>query len=60
MPDLSVADNISIAAPPRRFDLIDSRAQRRRAEQLLAEIGCEDVNPLMRVRDLPLSRRQVV
>src|SRR6516225_2219928 len=60
MPDLTVADNISIVAPPRRFGLIDSRPQRRRAEELLAEIGCEDVNPLMRVRDLPLSRRQVV
>src|SRR5579872_6228733 len=60
MPDLSVADNISIASPPRRFGMIDARAQRRRAEELLAEIGCEDVNPLMRVRDLPLSRRQMV
>ena len=60
LPDLSVADNISIAAPPRRFGIIDAKAQRRRAEELLAEIGCEDVNPLMRVRDLPLSRRQMV
>jgi ribose transport system ATP-binding protein len=60
MPDLSVADNISIAAPPRRFGLIDGRAQRRRAESLLAEVGCEDVNPLLCVRDLPLSRRQMV
>ncbi len=60
MPDLSVADNISISAPPRRLGLIDARAQRRRAEALLAEIGCEDVNPLLRVRDLPLSRRQMV
>jgi ribose transport system ATP-binding protein len=60
MPDLTVADNISIASPPRRFGLINGTAQRRRAEELLAEIGCEDVNPLMRVRDLPLSRRQVV
>ena len=60
IPDLSVADNISIAAPPRRFGLIDAKAQRQRAEALLAEIGCEDVNPLMRVRDLPLSRRQMV
>ena len=58
--DLSVADNISIADPPRRFGLIDGRAQRRRAEELLARIGCEDVNPLSRVRDLPLSRRQMV
>jgi ribose transport system ATP-binding protein len=60
MPDLTVADNISIASPPRRFGLIDAKAQRRRAEALLAEIGCEDVNPLLRVRDLPLSRRQMV
>ena len=60
MPDLSVADNISILSPPRRFGMIDNRAQRRRAEALLAEVGCEDVNPLLRVRDLPLSRRQMV
>ena len=40
--------------------MIDTRAQRRRAEALLAEVGCEDVNPLLRVRDLPLSRRQMV
>jgi ribose transport system ATP-binding protein len=60
MPDLSVAENISIAAPPRRLGMIDGRAQRRRAEELLARIGCEDVNPLLRVRDLPLSRRQMV
>ena len=29
-------------------------------EALLAEVGCEDINPLLRVRDLPLSRRQMV
>ena len=60
MPDLSVADNIGIASPPRRFGLIDNRAQRRRAEELLARVGCEDVNPLERVKNLPLSRRQMV
>ncbi len=60
MPDLSVADNIGITRPPRRFGLIDRRAQRRRAEELLARVGCEDINPLMLVRHLPLSRRQMV
>src|SRR5437868_2189287 len=60
MPVLYDADNISIVSPPWRFGLIDARAQRRRADALLAEIGCEDVNPLMRARDLPLSRRQMV
>ena len=60
MPDLSVADNISITRPPTRLGLIDHRAQRRRAEELLARVGCEDVNPRARVGDLPLSRRQMV
>ncbi|MEM9221997.1 MAG: sugar ABC transporter ATP-binding protein [Pseudomonadota bacterium] len=61
MPDLSVADNISITDPPRtRLGLIDARAQRRRAEDLLARVGCEDIDPRERLRNLPLSRRQMV
>ena len=60
MPDLSVADNISISDPPRRFGLIDRRAQRERAEALLARIHCEDVDPRALIRDLSLSRRQMV
>ena len=60
LPDLSVADNICITNPPTRWGQIQQREQRRRAEELLARVGCEDVNPLMRVRDLPLSRRQLV
>ena len=60
MPDLTVADNISIANPSRKFGFIDQAAQIRRAEELLAEIGCEDVDPRLRIRDLPLSRRQMI
>jgi ribose transport system ATP-binding protein len=60
VPDLSVADNISLAAPPRRFGMIDRRAQQRRAEAMLARLGCADIDPRARVRDLPLSRRQLV
>lgn len=60
IPDLSVADNIMIGQPPRRFGLIDRRAQRRRAEALLARINCEDVDPDALVRELSLSRRQMV
>lgn len=60
IPDLSVADNIFIDRPPRRFGLIDRRAQHRMAEALLARIRCEDVDPRMPVRDLSLSRRQMV
>ena len=60
IPDLSVADNICISNPPCRFGLIDRAEQIRRSEQVLARIHCEDVNPRSRVRDLPLSRRQMV
>jgi ribose transport system ATP-binding protein len=60
IPDLSVADNISIRNPPRRFGLIDARAQRRIAEEALARAGAPDIHPLARVKDLSLSRRQMV
>ncbi len=60
MPDLSVADNICISNPPKRFGLIDQRAQRRMAEEALARAGGEDIHPLAPVKDLPLSRRQLV
>src|SRR5690606_36257267 len=60
VPDLTVADNISIDRPPRRLGLIDRRAQAARAEALLARVRCEDIDPHALVRELPLSRRQMV
>jgi ribose transport system ATP-binding protein len=60
IPDLSVADNISISNPPKKFGLIDRGAQRRIAEEALARAGAEDIHPLAPVKDLPLSRRQMV
>jgi len=45
IPDFTVAENICAPEPPRRFGLIDRRAQRRRAEALLARVHCEDVHP---------------
>ena len=64
LPDLTVADNIGIVDPPRLWGLpwglIDQRAQRRRAEAALARVGADDIHPLAKVRDLPLSRRQMV
>ena len=60
LPDLSVSDNISIANPPKRFGLIDRRQQRKRAEEVLREVGCPEIHPSERVKDLPLSRQQMV
>ena len=60
LPDLSVADNISIADPPKHFGLIDRRRQRRTAEKVLHQVGCPDIHPDERVKDIPLSRQQMV
>ena len=45
IPDLSVADNIVISNPPKRFGMIDRTAQRRIAEEALARAGGEDIHP---------------
>ena len=60
LPELSVADNIFIATPPRRFGLIDGRRQHAGARALLARMGCDDIDPRVLVRDLPLARRQLI
>ncbi|MGJ4961045.1 sugar ABC transporter ATP-binding protein [Bradyrhizobium sp. HKCCYLRH3061] len=60
IPDLSVADNIMISHPPTRFGMIDRRAQRRLAEEALHRAGAGDIHPRALVKDLPLSRRQMV
>jgi ribose transport system ATP-binding protein len=60
VPDLTVAENICAPAPPRRFGLIDRRAQRRRAKSLLTRVHCGDIHPDEPVRNLPLSRRQMI
>jgi ribose transport system ATP-binding protein len=60
VPDLTVADNIAIINPPGRYGLIDRRAQRRLAEDALARAGAPDIHPMALVKDLPLSRRQMV
>jgi len=60
IPHLSVADNIAISNAPTRMGLIDRKAQRTMAEQALARAGAEDIHPLALVKDLSLSRRQMV
>ncbi|NUS68615.1 MAG: sugar ABC transporter ATP-binding protein [Ensifer adhaerens] len=60
IPELSVADNIIIFNPPTRFGMIDRKAQRRLAEEALARAGAADIHPLALVKDLPLSRQQIV
>ncbi|WP_027834122.1 sugar ABC transporter ATP-binding protein [Maritalea myrionectae] len=60
VPDLSVADNIFLDSPPKKWGLIDKKTQREQARVLLARIKCGDIDPRALVKDLSLSRRQMV
>ena len=60
IPDLSVADNITMSRPPTRFGIIDKKAQRAIAVAALIRAGAGDIHPLALVKDLSLSRRQLV
>jgi ribose transport system ATP-binding protein len=60
IPHLSVADNISLSMPPTKFGMIDKKAQRALALNALARAGAEDIHPQALVKDLSLSRRQLV
>ena len=60
IPDLSVADNIVISNPPTRFGMIDRKAQQAIAMEALERAGGADIHPMELVKNLPLSRRQIV
>ncbi|MDP1631690.1 MAG: L-arabinose ABC transporter ATP-binding protein AraG [Caulobacter sp.] len=58
-PDMTVAENLSLGAMPRRGPFLDARAMRRRAVAVLKTLG-EDIHPDTKVKDLPIGRRQMV
>jgi ribose transport system ATP-binding protein len=61
LPWMSVAENLMIGREPRsRLGLIDRRGMERRAEDTLAALGAEHIDPLALVEDIPLSQRQTV
>ncbi|MFI7450427.1 sugar ABC transporter ATP-binding protein [Nonomuraea sp. NPDC049714] len=59
VPELSVAENLSLGRPPRRFGLIDKAAMIRQAGELLARVEV-DVDPRTPVARLGIARRQMV
>ncbi len=60
IPDLSVEANICLTSPPGRMGFINLAAQRRFARGLLERVGCGDIHPGELVRNLSLSRKQMV
>lgn len=57
--NLSVAENLTLDAPPTRWPLIDRAAMRETASQWLAQIGA-NVNPDVVVGSLAIGKRQLV
>lgn len=58
--EMTVAENIFIGHAPRtRWGLIDRRAMRRRATEILAGIGA-DLDPSARLRDLGIASKHLV
>ena len=61
VPDLTVAENIFIANPPRgRLGLINRRAMNRQVDELFTQLGFHHLDPESSVSDLSLSDRQLV
>jgi ribose transport system ATP-binding protein len=60
VPDLSVADNIFITRGTQRLGFFNRFKQRRDAEQILAHLDCEDIDPRIPVRALSLAQAQMV
>ncbi|MDA3631257.1 sugar ABC transporter ATP-binding protein [Saccharopolyspora sp. WRP15-2] len=59
VPQLTVAENIYLGRPPRRFGVIDRRAMRRQARELIERMGLDlDVDAI--VGELGVAHRQLV
>ncbi|MEU0571102.1 sugar ABC transporter ATP-binding protein [Nonomuraea sp. NPDC005983] len=59
VPQLTVAENLALGRPPRRFGFVDTRAMRRQAAELLARVGV-DVDPATPIAGLGIARMQMV
>ncbi|MFI9810910.1 sugar ABC transporter ATP-binding protein [Saccharothrix variisporea] len=59
VPQLSVAENLFLGRPPRRFGIVDKARMRQDAKALLERVGL-DVDPTTPVRDLGIAQQQMV
>lgn len=60
LPEMTVADNVTLGMQPRRGWLIDRAAQRRMVQALLERVGGESVPVDALTGDLPVARQQLV
>ncbi|GLW05735.1 ribose import ATP-binding protein RbsA 2 [Microtetraspora sp. NBRC 13810] len=59
VPQLTVAENLALGRPPRRFGFVDTRRMHDQARELLDRVGI-DVDPRARVAELGIARMQMV
>ncbi|SEG98247.1 ribose transport system ATP-binding protein [Nonomuraea solani] len=59
VPQLTVAENLSLGRPPRRLGLVDPKRMEERAIRLLGQVGV-DVHPRTPVARLGIARMQMV
>jgi len=59
VPELSVAENLALGRPPRRFGFVDTKRMYEQARELLARVGV-DVDPRTPVGRLGIARMQMV
>ena len=60
VPELSVAENLLLGVMPKRRGLIDWSAARARAKEILTSIGFESIDPVTKIRFLPIAKQQMV
>ena len=61
LPELSVAENVYLEAPPMgRFGLIDMKARNRMTAQLLERLGQGNIDPNEQVKNLTVGEQQIV
>jgi len=60
VPELSVAENLLMGVLPVRRGLIDWRAARARAKEILTSIGFDAIDPAAKIRDLTIAKQQMV
>ena len=58
-PEMTVAENLLLGAYPTRGPFLDAGAMRRRAAEVLEQLG-EAIHPDNKVKDLSIGRRQMV
>ncbi|MCO5991815.1 sugar ABC transporter ATP-binding protein [Actinoallomurus rhizosphaericola] len=59
VPQLTVAENLMLGRPPRRFGIVDKKAMYRHAQELLDRVGV-DADPRAPLESLGIARMQMV